>query len=444
MERFTMKLRLRDAAIGSFAFELLRGMGACEWGAAELGECVETAHWISPHRISSWVDAWSSLGERIAAVARTAEADGHSVTSRAAYRRASNYFRMAAFFADPRDPRRRQYWSASRELFHEAIVADAARIKPIRIPFGTATLPGYFVSGGRPKAPTLIALGGLDSTAEELCGWIGSAAPWYGWNCLIFEGPGQWGALYENPGLHFCTDYEKPVGAAVDFALNRPDVDGDRLALIGYSLGGFLAPRAVAFEPRIRALVANPLIIDLAEALRSAYPLSDKAAPLLSFAVKLAGWISVRASWIAQHGCWAFGARTAPQLYTMVKSFSLKGMERQLKCPTLFIFSEGEIAKIGVPLILQTAEFLRSMTADRTIHIFSRAEGAGAHCQFGATAIAQSVIFDWLNATLCSSSPSKGAPRLSFNRDLAPLIEKYYGHRNATRFSENLNANRQV
>jgi dienelactone hydrolase len=51
------------------------------------------------------------------------------------------------------------------------------------------------------------------------------------------------GALMTNPGLRFQPDYEKPVSAAVDYLLTRPDVNRDRIAMIGYSAGGYLAPR---------------------------------------------------------------------------------------------------------------------------------------------------------------------------------------------------------
>lgn len=128
-------------------------------------------------------------------------------------------------------------------------------------------LPGYFLSGGPGKRPLLLAIGGLDSTGGEVVQWMGRAAAARGWHCLVFEGPGQRGALHLNPGLVFRPDYEVPVRAVVDYALSRPDVDEDRLALIGYSLGGGLAPRAAAFEPRIKAYIANSLLVDLTAAL---------------------------------------------------------------------------------------------------------------------------------------------------------------------------------
>ena len=44
--------------------------------------------------------------------------------------------------------------------------------------------------------------------------------------------------------------------------VSRPDVDASRIALEGLSLGGYLAPRAAAFEPRLAACIANGGVYD--------------------------------------------------------------------------------------------------------------------------------------------------------------------------------------
>jgi hypothetical protein len=63
--------------------------------------------------------------------------------------------------------------------------------------------------------------------------------------------------LYEH-GIHLRPDWETVVAAVVDFAIVQPNVDPERIALSGWSLGGHLAPRAASGEPRIRALIADP------------------------------------------------------------------------------------------------------------------------------------------------------------------------------------------
>ena len=58
----------------------------------------------------------------------------------------------------------------------------------------------------------------------------------------MVDGPGQGSALYEEKGLVFRHDYEAVFGANLDFAVERPEVDRERIALSGRSFGGYLAP----------------------------------------------------------------------------------------------------------------------------------------------------------------------------------------------------------
>src|SRR4029453_16142151 len=42
----------------------------------------------------------------------------------------------------------------------------------------------------------------------------------------------------------------------VDYLLTRDDIDASRIGLVGWSLGGYYAPRAAAFEQRLALAVA--------------------------------------------------------------------------------------------------------------------------------------------------------------------------------------------
>jgi dipeptidyl aminopeptidase/acylaminoacyl peptidase len=133
----------------------------------------------------------------------------------------------------------------------------------VNIPYEKGkSLPGYFLkadASNKPR-PTLMSLGGADSLGEELCFWGGGAAALRrGYNALLFEIPGQRGAMYSNPDaeLFYRPDTEVPVKYVSDWVLARADVDPKRLALVGWSLGGYFAPRAVAFEKRIKACIAS-------------------------------------------------------------------------------------------------------------------------------------------------------------------------------------------
>lgn len=105
---------------------------------------------------------------------------------------------------------------------------------------------------------------GFDGTAEELHFSGALAAVERGYTVLTFDGPGQPGPRHRE-GLVFRPDWENVITPVVDFAESLPDVDNSRIALLGSSMGGVLAPRAAAFEHRLAALVAVDGVYDLGE-----------------------------------------------------------------------------------------------------------------------------------------------------------------------------------
>ncbi|MEV4236907.1 MULTISPECIES: alpha/beta fold hydrolase [unclassified Nocardia] len=96
---------------------------------------------------------------------------------------------------------------------------------------------------------------GFDGTVEEMHFFGAVAAVERGYHVLSFDGPGQPGTRHHQ-GLAFRPDWENVVGPVLDYVAARPEVDADRIALFGVSMGGVLAPRAAAFDQRVAALIA--------------------------------------------------------------------------------------------------------------------------------------------------------------------------------------------
>jgi pimeloyl-ACP methyl ester carboxylesterase len=281
----------------------------------------------------------------------------------------------------------------------------------VDIDFENACLPGYFISGGDGARPTLIALGGFDSTMEELYCWIGAAAPAHGWNCLMFEGPGQWGALKTNAGLTFRPDYEKPVGAVVDYLLGRPDVDPTKLAIIGYSMGGYLATRG-ALDQRIRACIPNSVVVDCGAAARAGMTGLLKNTTFMDAAFKLIMKVNTPARWGFQHSEWTLGIRNAHEWVQVYAPYSIKGLSDRYHNPMLFLFSEDDIHDAAAPsadIIIDTLDFMLALNCDRYIRLFTRTEGASSHCQMGGLSYSQAAIFDWLNHVFLAGPAPKPA-----------------------------------
>ena len=112
---------------------------------------------------------------------------------------------------------------------------------------------GWATEAPGKKPPIVLMMMGLDSTKEEL-----DTFEWTflqrGMAVLAFDGPGQGEAEYDMAIRH---DYEGVVGPVIDWVKSSlKSVDGERIGLWGISLGGYYAPRTLAFETRIKAAIA--------------------------------------------------------------------------------------------------------------------------------------------------------------------------------------------
>src|ERR1700678_567119 len=241
-------------------FEAKRAFGAASYGSSEFGEVMASLNRIASGDVDSWYNEWNATAERVFAEAEAQRAAGHRVSARDGYLRATTYFRNSEFFlhGNHEDPRIYSAYKKSIAAYKLCCILYDPPILPMEIPYENTTLPGYFhrVDASDTKRPLLILHTGFDGSAEEMHGEGARAGVERGWNVLTFDGPGQYGPIHRER-LPFRPDWEKVVTPVVAFALTLPGVDPGKIALMGISMGGVLAPRAAAFEKRISALVAN-------------------------------------------------------------------------------------------------------------------------------------------------------------------------------------------
>lgn len=425
-----MKVNFADKAVGGFNYELTRGVSLQSAGGAEFGECMETMERIKKDNFESWTQEWGKTAEFVAKYAKQRFEGGDIVAARKAFMRASNYYRMACFYAPYTDLRHREFWERSKESFHSMLPLSEHPIERVSIRFENALLPGYYLSCGIANRPTLIAIGGFDSTAEEIYFWIGQAAHDYGWNCLIFEGPGQWGALMDNPGLVFRPDYEKPVGAAVDYLMTRSDIDKDKIAIIGYSMGGYLCVRG-ALDPRIKACIPNTIVVDCGASAKAGMKNMVKNDAFMDKAFHLLAKVNVPARWSFQHSSWSLGINSVHEWVEAYEKFTLLGFEEPLKNkPMLFLFGEDDIKDAAAPskeIVAGILDYIASLDCPRYIRLFTQQEGGSSHCQMGGLVYAQAVIFSWLEHVLCGKSINTNSDPQALDQFVA-LFEKYGGN----------------
>jgi len=395
-----------------FAFELRRTMGAAYAGEADIGECLATASRIQEGDFESWYREWNQTADTFRTAGDESLAAGHRVSAKEAYYRAATYYRTAEFFlhGNPADPRIIETWNESREAFRDALALDGVPYEIVAIPYENTTLPGYVYMvdrSGTPR-PLLIIQTGFDGCQEELHPYAMEGIR-RGYNVLTFEGPGQ-GEVIRVQQIPFRFDWEHVIRPVVDYAVSRADVDEDRIALWGISLGGYLAPRGAAYEPRISVLIADGGTYDVGQTLLRNLQDGGGADANLTTA-DLQEWLrtdpaefndALRGAmaddtgtrWLNENGMFVFGVTSPAQFWAKWMDFSLEGSAEHIRCPTLVCAGAADHFD---PDGAQAQALYDHLTCERELMVFSDEYGAGSHCQLGAFGQSFGAKFDWLD-----------------------------------------------
>ena len=390
-----------------FSFQFLRVLGVSIAGGSDISECLMTAYRIKERDFESWYREWRKTAEQVHKIADSCAKKGHGVSARDAYLRASGYYRSAEFFlhGDTSDPRIHETSLLSRECFKNALPYFATPVESVEILYENTTLPGYFFApdkSGTPR-PTIIFNTGFDGTAEELYFIHVTEALKRGYNALTFEGPGQ-GSVIREQRIPFRPDWENVVTPIVDYLVSRPDVVPEKIVIEGISMGGYLAPRAVAFEHRLAACVANGGVFEAdftkrpeytQEMLEMLYQQPEEFDALMREAAEQ----NTSYKWAMEHGMYVFGAKTPHEWLIKSTKFTMKECVDMVSCPVLVIDVENEQAFKSKAKMLFDA-----LKCEKTWMYFTKEEGAEEHCQVGAGFVASQRIFDWIDETLAAQN----------------------------------------
>lgn len=398
----TTRLVLKDELLDA---QVLRTIGSAPYGGADIGEALAAARKVHGTDLDSWYEVWTALADRVSALAAEAAAAGMSETARLAYWRASSYYRTAGvmLMAAPLDQRLVESSHRQTATFRQGAELMDQPPEIVEIPYEDTTLPGYFFAvddDPRPR-PTVILTGGYDSTKEEGYFYNAAAALARGYNALVFDGPGQ-GAVLVAQSLPIRADWEAVVTPVVDYLIARPDVDGTRLALIGPSLGAYLAPRAASVEHRLAACIADCGTFDmyagflrrLPGPLRSGFEAGHHTSvvavrEMLDHLAK-----QPTAGWSLRRGMLVHGVDTPLDYVEAMKPFSLADHAGDIQCPTFVCNGENDDISATAP------ELVAALTCPKEFVTFTAAEGAGDHCESGARTLFHARAFDWLDALL--------------------------------------------
>ncbi len=261
-----------------------------------------------------WYDAWMALGKRHEDLAVEAGARGRPVTQGEAYYRAAIAYHFAVFCwvhdleAYTAGHRRRV------ECYQKALPWLDPPGERVEFPLEDVRIPAYLRKPrGVARPPVVLFLSGLDSTKEEHATFE-TVFLRRGLATLTLDGPGQGEVWYR---MKMRVDFEVTATAAIDSLRSRDDVDGGRVGICGVSVGGYLAPRCAAFEPRLRAVASCGGLHSLEE-----FPLRDEFH---------------RRRWMH-----LWGAKDQSDLERKTKGATLAGVARNITAPLLVVHGEKD------------------------------------------------------------------------------------------------------
>ncbi|MFF1557041.1 alpha/beta hydrolase family protein [Streptomyces sp. NPDC058279] len=400
----------------AFNFNGLLALGGAGFGTAEVGEVLTAVNTINKAGLSArtYTATFKALGDQLMAPPRDGKPD--RVTTRSRALRAAQYYAQALFFVlgsdDPGSEE--QLYKAGRGAWDTFCgLWDPPPVKA-NVAYPRTPLPVWFfrpdTSGER--RPTVILTNGSDGQNVDMWTYGVSAALARGWNALVYEGPGQ-GQLLFVDRVVFTPRWETVVTPLVDWLVARPDVDPDKIALTGLSMGGDLAPRAAAFEDRIAALVAMPgclspwlgfppelrkIVTPDKEATNTIWnkevvpALPPDAAATIKKRVEP---FSVPAMLDARKGKMFTDFWTPAKL---IESMDITNVVGRIKAPTLVLDYDDEQFYPGQPRLM-----FDKLTAPKDYVKLTAATGAQLHCSPMAPQQHCDVVFDWLREKLPGS-----------------------------------------
>lgn len=413
-----------------FNFEFLRVLDAAPFYGSETGECLNARTKITDGDAESWYHAWTAEAERAVALAEEAIEHGDRVEASWALIRASNYYRSSEFFlhCNPQDPRILDAIQKSSHTFERGAKLLDGELHIFDIPFedGISLPARLFLPPSHKKVtdklPILVQMGGFDSTQEELYFYGPAGGLPRGYAVLTFDGPGQ-GISLRRDKTRLVPDWERVTGKVIDYLESKlaakHNIDMDRVAVLGASLGGYLVLRAAA-DPRVRAAISTDGCYDLFDVTKSRMPnwfiggwlsgwLSDG---FFNWVVNRLAAGNFQLRWEFGHSMWLYGVNTPADVMRQMQRYTLRlkdGGEylSKLKCATLitgaadtFYFVPG----LNAERIYEKLDHLDN--SKRELWIGEGVNGGGLQAKIASLALSHQKMFTFLDKQFGITRPS--------------------------------------
>jgi dipeptidyl aminopeptidase/acylaminoacyl peptidase len=318
--------------------------------------------------MQDWTPRWAASANRFENGGYSALEREDLATAKMFFAQAFLSYRLAGFPILQDNPQRRELYGKHKETFKQMTKLDVFNTDHIEVPFGDKILPGYIVTPREQgRFPVLLYLAGADGWKEDQYFVAARRVAERNMACVVIDGPGQ-GEGVGMRQLYARYDYEVVVTAILDFLQPRVDIDMGRVGIMGSSASGYYAPRAAAFEKRIKACVVLSALYDIVEGVFDVYP------PIRMRLAEIVGAASVEE---ARH---------------RLKVFTLKEVASLVECPCLIV--HGEFDQI-IP-VSEAYRLYDALNCPKEIRIW---EGGNHNCD-NFDIESKAFMFDWVKGKL--------------------------------------------
>lgn len=369
----------------NFNFQLNRTIN---WDGGRIEDIQKISHQIQNSK--DWKEQLIRLGDEAMQEERTENAIA--------------YYRMSEFFMYDGDPDKKKYYQMATELFYEYYSAyfepgrqgEAPIIERFSVPYEEVSLPVMHVKPEGESKGILLLHGGNDSYFEEFFFPILYLRQ-KGYEVYLFEGPGQ-GGVVRIQNKHFTHEWEKPVKSILDYFRL------ENVTIIGVSLGGYLAPRAAAFDKRISKVAAWSVFPCFLDVIIGDEPASIQK--LFYFLMKIKARVIINMifnneakklpviDWGLKHGMYAYEADSAYEYARKLKLYDLAPVAEKID-QDILIMGANRDHFIDYRMIGKEINMLKNVRS-LTFRLFTDKEQAQDHCNCGNTRLALDTICAWI------------------------------------------------
>jgi dipeptidyl aminopeptidase/acylaminoacyl peptidase len=321
---------------------------------------------------------WVKMADKLSDLAGEDEARGRLFSAGDKLKRAALYYQTAERMQGHGHPGRADTYAKALDAFARGTRFAGDAVERVTIPYEGGELAGLWTRGhGEGPRPAVIYCNGLDSTKELLFfSWLPHALAKRGISTLCVDQPGTGEALrlHNLPATH---ESERWASPWVDWLETQGDVDAKRIGMTGISLGGYFAPRAVAFEPRFAAGAVWGANHDWRE-------VQEKR-------LRREGENPVPHYWA--HVMWVFGAADMDDFHAKASGMTLDGVMERITVPFLVTHGEQD-RQIALDYAHRSFGQLTG-TDDRELKVFTAREGGVEHVGADNMSFGREYIADW-------------------------------------------------